>query len=171
MSWSDARLEQPMAPRCRACGNCGFKFESEEQCLPLFFRKSLTTSAAMEHFAGRTQEGRRATISDLLLAGVRPGAIMNLTRYSRGQIRGVPATLGEQPRHGSPTRKRTSSSQLGDWPSSSRRSGSTSRALVVEDHGEIAGAKLPGRGGHRSYRSPNSSQGLALQVRQTVEKV
>ena len=75
---SDARREQPVAPRCRACGSCGFKFECEEQCLPLFFRKSLTTSAAVEHFAGRTQEGRRAMISDLLLAGVQPGAIMSL---------------------------------------------------------------------------------------------
>ena len=65
-----ARLQQPMAPRCRACVSCGFKFECEEECLPLFFRKSLTTSAAMEHFAGRTQEGRRVAISGLLQAGL-----------------------------------------------------------------------------------------------------
>ena len=93
MSRSDARLEPPVAPRCCACGSCGFKCECEEQCLPFFFRNSLTTSAAIDHFAGRTQEGRRATIGDLLLAGVRPSAIMNLTGYSRGQIQGVQQRL------------------------------------------------------------------------------
>ena len=93
MSRSDARLQQPAAPRCRAGASCGFKFECEEQCLPLFFRKSLAISAAIEHFVGRTQEGRRVTISDLLQAGLRPGAIMNLTRYLRGLIQGVQQRL------------------------------------------------------------------------------
>ena len=70
---------------------------------------------------------------------------------------GCSTALGERPRHGSPTRKWTSSSQLGDWPCASRRFGSTSRALVVEDHGEIAGAKLPGRGGVRFTGTCTSS--------------
>ena len=65
-----------------------------------------------EALCQKNQEGRRATISDLLQAGLRPGAIMNLTGYLRGQIRGVQQRLAngegtarqpgsERPRHNS----------------------------------------------------------------------